>query len=630
MERLRRALAARRPGFEWLAVVPLVLAAVRAFATDWIPVGENAVISLRARDVLTGHHPWLGTASSSSVTSGTTVSHPGPLVFDLFALPVRLLGEGAGLVLGALLLHGAAVLVAGAAARRVGGERLVVLTTLAFIALQWTLGPELMLDPWNPHLVLMPFLAFLVCVTAVAGGHATLLVPAVAFGSFVLQTHVSYVVLVPVLGVAAAAACWWRQRGAGHERRPWALAGAVWLLLWAQPLWQQFFGSGPGNLSLLLRSGGEGEQRVGAGLAVRLVAEVVAVPRWWARPSFDEAILDMPIVAADGGRLPSPDWLLGGAAALLALALVCGVLGALAWQTWRRGHPAPAIGALVALAGVLLAVVTVAIVPAAGYGIAPHQVRWLWPLSLWWMVAAAWALLSLLPAVVARVRSVSWLAPAAAAVGVALCVPSYPVPVGVARAPGSMDSVRSISDQMESAAIPEAVFDPTGMWIGEPYGVPVIAALLRNDQPIRVAPDAAAQYGTDRVADADVQWRLSLRNGAAALVCADADRLALDTPWSDEQVADYRTLQGEVVAVVSAAVAADAALADSLAAAPVPLVELLAAGELPALLAAAGVELPQADAELLARFEASRSQLNIDTVAVFVRLLSGDYGQGCD
>ena len=156
---------------------------------------------------------------------------------------------------------------------------------------------------------------------------------------------------------------------------------------------------------------------------------------------------------------------------------------------------------------------------------------------------------------------------------------------------------------------------------------PLSAALL---SAALLATHAAAQYGTDRVADADVQWRLSLRNGAAALVCADDDRLALDTPWSDEQVADYRSLQGEVVAVVTAAAAADAALTDALAAAPVPLVELLATGELPALLAAAGMELPPADAELLARFEASRSQLNIDTVAVFVRPLSGDYGQGCD
>ena len=408
--------------------------------------------------------------------------------------------------------------------------------------------------------------------------HPQFLVPAVVFGSFVVQTHVSYVLLVPVLGIGAAVGCWWLVRGQ-TERRPWVLAAAVWVVLWAQPLWQQFFGAGPGNLSLLLRSGGD-EQRVGAGVAVRLVAEVVALPRWWARPSFDEAIRDLPLLATDGSRLPSPDWLVGGLPALVALGGVCTLLVVLAWSSGRLGRRREATGAVVALSGVLLAVVTVAIVPAAGYGIAPHQLRWLWPLSLWWMVAAVWAGTALLPVVAHRVRSARWPAPAMAAVGVLLCVPSYSVPVGVARAPGSMDSVRSIAEQVESASIPVAVFDPTGMWIGEPYGVPVIAALLRNDQPIRVAPDAAAQYGTDRVAGADVQFRLSLRHGAAALVCADAGRLALDTPWSAQQVADHRQLQADVVGLIEVRAADDPQLAAALATSSVPLVELMAAGGL--------------------------------------------------
>ena len=193
-----------------------------------------------------------------------------------------------------------------------------------------------------------------------------------------------------------------------------------------------------------------------------------------------------------------------------------------------------------------------------------------------------------------------------------------------------MQSVRSIANQIDSARIPEAVFDPSGMWIGEPYGVPVIAALLRHDQPIRVAPDAAAQYGADRVAGPQVQWRLSLRHGAAALVCADSDRLALDTPWSTEQLANYRAIQDEVVAIVTAQADADSAVATALATSSLPLVELMATGEIGSLLATAGVELPPADAEVLDGFEALRSELGIDTVAVFVRPLSGDYGQGCD
>jgi len=246
------------------------------------------------------------------------------------------------------------------------------------------------------------------------------------------------------------------------------------------------------------------------------------------------------------------------------------------------------------------------------------------------MVAVAWALLAMLPGVMHRLRALPWAAPAAAVIGVVLCVPSYPVPVGVARAPGSMQSVRSIAEQVDSASIPEAVFDPSGMWIGEPYGVPVIATLLRNHQPIRVAPDAAAQYGVDRVAGPQVQWRLSLRHGAAALVCADDHRLALDTPWTEQQVADYRVLQAAIVANIDEQAATDSELEAALAAAQLPLVELMAIGGTRALLGAAGVEPTAAEAELLDAFEVARSSLGIDTVAVFVRPLSGDYGQGCD
>lgn len=618
-----------RPGFEWLAVVPLVIAAVRALVTRWIPVGENALMSLRARDVLTEHHPWLGTASSGSLTSGTTVSHPGPLLFDLFALPVRLLGPGAGLVIGALLLHSAAVLVAGAAARRAGGERLVVIVTLAFIALQWTLGPQLMLDPWNPHIVLMPFLAFLVCLVAVAVGHSRLLWPAVCFGSLVLQTHVSYVLLVPLLALGATGACWWHARTGGIVRRDWATAGGVFALLWAQPVWQQLFGPGPGNLGLLLRSG-DSEGRVGVRLGSRLVAEVVAAPPWWARPSFDRSVSDMPVLDADGGRLPTAEWLIGGAMAALLLVALAALLVALAVTAHRRGERVAVAMLAIALGGVCLAVVTTAIIPAAGYGIAPHQLRWLWPLSIWWMVAVAYTAVQLLPSVADGIVRARWLAPGMAVAGVALCIPSYVVPVGVARAPGSMDSVRSIVEQMDGVEIPPAVFEPSGMWIGEPYSVPMIAALLADDQPVLVAPDAAAQYGRGRVAGPDVAWRLSLRQGAEALVCADADRLALDTPLTDEQVADYRALQQQVLDLVVGLAATDATLQAEIDGLGRPLVESLADGSLTAAVLESTAALSDDDLALLAAFDVQRTALGIDTVAAFVRPLDGLYGQGCD
>ena len=40
-----------------LAVVPVVVAAVRALADGWFPVGDNALFVIRARDVFGGELP---------------------------------------------------------------------------------------------------------------------------------------------------------------------------------------------------------------------------------------------------------------------------------------------------------------------------------------------------------------------------------------------------------------------------------------------------------------------------------------------------------------------------------------------------------------------------------------------
>ena len=61
-------------------------------------MGDQALLEIRARDVLTAHHPLLGTASSAALNRDQVVplNHPGPLMFDVLALPVRLFGGGPG------------------------------------------------------------------------------------------------------------------------------------------------------------------------------------------------------------------------------------------------------------------------------------------------------------------------------------------------------------------------------------------------------------------------------------------------------------------------------------------------------------------------------------------------------
>ena len=77
--------------------VALAVGAVRSMQAGWIPVGDEALIEMRVRDV-PGHMPLLG------VYSRFGWSHPGPLQFLLLAVPYRLLGQSsAALLVGALV-----------------------------------------------------------------------------------------------------------------------------------------------------------------------------------------------------------------------------------------------------------------------------------------------------------------------------------------------------------------------------------------------------------------------------------------------------------------------------------------------------------------------------------------------
>ena len=69
-----------------------------------------------------------------------------------------------------------------------------------------SLGGDLLADPFNPHLGLLPLLLFLVAACGVTAGRWQHLAVAVAAGSFAAQVHNGYVpVVVAVSAVAAVA-----------------------------------------------------------------------------------------------------------------------------------------------------------------------------------------------------------------------------------------------------------------------------------------------------------------------------------------------------------------------------------------------------------------------------------------
>jgi len=527
--RLRRWVGAHRLEIvlALVALAPIVVAAVRAIAQGYVAINDDALILMRTRDVLTADHPWLGTVSSASLTLGVVVSHPGPLMLDLMAAPVRVLGSGPGLVVGVSTLNAVCLLAGAVLAHRVGGRRAYVLALLVGSVLAWSMGSALLYDIWQPHTLVLPFLLLLVLAWAVAAGRLLVLPWACAVASLLVQTHVSYTYLAPFVILAGLALALladrtaWRRLGV-----PMAWSAGVVAIAWAQPLWQNWFGPGPGNLGRLV---GAATGRYGASTpigvvdAARYTAAVIAFPPWILRPSFGSKLAVGPIPAA------------GPAFAALALIAVLLVVAIACSRGERRRVERDA--AVIALVALVVGVFALARQPVSGFGLpAPHQMRWLWPLGAF----IAFALLLRLtdawrdrPALIV-VLSVL--------VGVVAC----------ANLPASVD--RHVQPDAD-VAIPAARamqaridvlrgrgtlrYDTAGETFGQPYGAALMQSLAEhhipfvvNDRWLGLQAGRRRQYhGCD--AACGVRTILTVRTGADAWSVPTGDQRVIFVPGLD-------------------------------------------------------------------------------------------------
>src|SRR5690606_2337432 len=94
--------------------------------------------------------------------------------------------------------------------------------------------------------------------------------------SVVVQTHVGYVYVGAALAAVVVVAAARRIRGGEVSLRRAATSRVAWwtgvvaVVAWVQPLWEQLFGAGTGNLRRLATSAGGGELTIGADTAARL------------------------------------------------------------------------------------------------------------------------------------------------------------------------------------------------------------------------------------------------------------------------------------------------------------------------------------------------------------------------
>lgn len=394
-----------RRSIRLLVVVPIIVAAARAVATGWFPVGDSALLAIRAYDVGTPNHPLLGSWTSASLTIGTDVNNPGPLYADLLAPFMWTLGRwfgiGTAVAVGVAAVNTGFVLATAWVGSKLGGWRVERWVLLMLAALTWSMGSELLIDIWQPHALLVPFACLLVLTVGLLDARWTMLPGWLAVASLIVQTHIGYVYVLAVLGVTVVlhGAASLRSTGTPivelvrHRVTGWS-AGVV-TVAWVQPVIEQIFGQGRGNLSRLATNAGGGDVTIGAGTAVKLVARVVALPPWWTRFGFEDSVTSTPLTdTPDGPSLMVP----GLPSGPLALVSVVVVIGGLAWLTLvlrRRGSSLVAAATMVSCIGVVAAVVTLTIQTVSVVGLGSHHVRWLWVLSLFVQVSVAWAVVEL-------------------------------------------------------------------------------------------------------------------------------------------------------------------------------------------------------------------------------------------
>ena len=483
-----------------VALVPIAVATARAIRRGWLPVGDNAYFAIRARDVLTADPPLLGTGSSASLSAGTDINNPGPLLFDLLALPVRVADGGAGLAVGVALVNGLSVLGVAILAHRRGGPLLATAAMATAAALCWAMGSELLFEPWQPHSLVLPFLCFLMLVWSITCGDLVALPWAAGVGSLLLQTHLSYAFLVPALGawaVLGLVLALRRDRRRDPGSWPWlhrralqagAVAGVVLAVCWAQPLVEQLTTDGEGNLSRLVTGVDDPAQTIGYDLGTRLVASVVSLPPWWFRPSFGEAFL-----LFEGWQPPS----LGLTAA--SLTVLAAVLGWCVWDAHRRRDRVSVFAVATAVVALLVGLATAGRGPFIIAFIAPHVLRWLWPVGAFVSFAVVATLARRLGRRPARA---SWLTGTFAlitAVFAALNLPTSNQAQGPSADEWSIPVVRELGRQMTVLEGQGPLLVDLETAFDDPYGVAVMAELQRRGVPFLVdEPALVRQLGPAR------------------------------------------------------------------------------------------------------------------------------------
>ena len=374
-----------------LALLP-VLSAVVVLGQGWRASGDNALISLRVHDVLTGHLPVVGQPSTGeNFGSGVESSHPGPIEFYLIAPLTLIVGPTIGLALGAALINSAGLVGIAWLAFRRGNLQLLLVASVVAALLARSLGGNFLHDPVSSNVGAIAALALLFAAWSVLAGDLRTLPVFVIAGTFALQDHLSYLgTLSPVILVAIILGTWWIRHTYRHAvDSSWLkprliVSGLLAGILWLPVVLDQLFGSH--NLTAII-------QTFTAGKA----AEPGTGPKGFsfAVQRLSEALAPWPIFSR---RVAPLGWLHTPATheVWLGYLVLFAVIG-FGVYFWRRRRTDLAAMALVVAVASAAGFYTAMKLPA-GAGVKASNLRWMWTVSAFTWIALAWMIWQVLPA----------------------------------------------------------------------------------------------------------------------------------------------------------------------------------------------------------------------------------------
>jgi hypothetical protein len=515
---------------------------------------------------------------------------------------------------------------------------------LVTAALCWSMGSEILVEPWQPHAMLLPFLLFLFLVWSTSCGEHGDLPWLVGVGSLIVQTHVSYAFLIPVLlgwavvGLALTIRTRRRQGDPGPSgaalRRTVVVALVVGALCWSQPVVEQLFGDGEGNLTRLARAAtSDATESIGLGRSVRLAGTVIGLPPWWVRPGFGQAWYVAPPEHGLPGQGSDPA---GLAPAALSLTAVAAVLVVALLVARRRRDLLGGRAVVTSLLLLVLAVVTGSQVPVGEFGTPPHHFRFLWPVAAFITFAV---LVVALRAAAARRRAawplVAGLAGVTAVVAV-LAVPQSDQGVSSAQL-SSMEVVRDIAPQLSSLeGEGPLVIDDLFAAFGDPYGAAVLLELrARGVEFVTRDVSLGRQIGARRVAEpGEPRGELHMATGGSALTTpAGARRVAFHDGLDAEERLELARLEGEVAQLLDGRT--DLPVTDDLgpyletgaspelraqlgAGTPLDGAALVSSGSLVRPVLRGMIDLPSPEREVLERYAELQRRASSDTLALYL------------